>query len=96
MFTPDEVDMQIEKYAPAMAAVVIAAVAGITIEDSVRAWADRPANSELATRDMFEELMEDWFGDKEVPPANDAPSNTTVNINATPAPLKQDVLTSDR
>lgn len=56
-FTPDEVDAKIEKYAPAVAAVVIAAVTGITIEDSVRAWSERPATPRAAADDILDEVL---------------------------------------
>lgn len=70
MFAPDNVSAKVEKYAPYVTGVVVAALFGITFEDSVKLWAARPGTLRDAIQDLIDELL----------PAQ-PPTNTTVNVH---------------
>lgn len=73
-FTPDDIDRKIEAFAPYVTLVAVAAITGVTIEDSAKAWAERPAS----TRDAIDAVL-----DETIPKTT--PPNVTVNLHGVSA-----------
>jgi hypothetical protein len=79
MFAPDNIDNKVIAIAPVAAVVVCVGIAGITLEDSVKAWSERPTSVEDAVSAAFDELKALMFPPQPVPPPQQ-PSNTVVNV----------------
>lgn len=73
-FTPDDIDRKIEAIAPYTALVAVAAITGTTIEDSAKAWAQRPGT----IRDALQDVLDDTFPTVDAEPAELVPSSVPI------------------